>query len=219
MRRRSGISFRPRRSFGSGDSRVLLRAGALITRQETSRSRAFLREFSRERNREHHSMSTRPALKVGRTSAGYRIRVEGRGTCREMPALLGLFVVQVLDRTDRSLVIDLTVCEELDAKFAATLVDLHGHYGHGEPPRFAITAPAAADLPGCSPFPVCLAASFTDSPEIDTPELALPPMKAGTRDLEQHLKRWHRRLAFLESRKPESPNALAASAGLALLHS
>ena len=61
---------------------------------------------------------------VGRTEAGYAIRIEGRGTMRESPALQRV-VRTVLDGEACAVTIDLAVCDYLDSTFLGCLVDLH----------------------------------------------------------------------------------------------
>jgi hypothetical protein len=144
------------------------------------------------------AMPIPPALKVGRTRDGYCIRVEGRGESQASPAVLGLFVIQILDNASRSVVVDLSDCEELDSRFVGCLLDLQRHYGHGHAPRFAITA----NLDSC---PRLLSSSCSDRPlnlgserpETIGEELVLPPLEAGKSDLECHLMEWHRWLAEL----------------------
>jgi hypothetical protein len=118
--------------------------------------------------------------------------------------MFGLFVVQVLDSADRSVVVDLTSCETLDRKFLDTLIDLHRHYGRGPSPRFAIAARADLDL--WRSVPARLGPIVNDligPPDILGEERELPPMEAGTHDPDLHLRDWHCRLASLvEPRQP-----------------
>jgi hypothetical protein len=133
------------------------------------------------------------ALRIGRTSSGYCLRVEGRATHRQHPALLELFVVQVLDHAPCTLVVDLTDCEHLDGRFLDTLLDLQRHYGLGPTARFTIAARGemAARL---APTRLDI---VPEPPASLGNESELPPMEAGTNDLEAHLVDWHRRLALL----------------------
>lgn len=139
------------------------------------------------------------ALRVGRTVDGFALRVEGRATFREHPALLELFIVQVLDDAAGSLVVDLTGCQYLDDRFLATLLDLALHYGHGPDARFAIAAGADAALLSPVLFdapPSILCAA----PQTLGEEIELPQMQPGASDLETHLTEWHHRLARLAER-------------------
>jgi hypothetical protein len=139
-----------------------------------------------------------PGLKVGRTSEGFCVRIEGRGTSRESPAVLGLFIVQILDDADCTVVIDLKSCEYLDGKFLDSLVDLQRHYGSGQPPRFVITAPPEVCSRLFSPFcPDIPRDVVGDCPEVIGEESSLPPWESGTVDLDLHLMRWHQQLARL----------------------
>src|SRR5438067_192449 len=89
--------------------------------------------------REGFSMSVPSRLVVGRTNAGYCLRIEGRGTMRESPAAHE-FVRQVLDNGDGALVVALEACDYLDSTFLGCLADLHRRYGKQEPPRFLVAA-------------------------------------------------------------------------------
>ena len=87
-------------------------------------------------------MSPPSVVKVGRIRSGYRIRVEGRGTLRESPAVHE-FAGHALGDGARTLVVDLSACDYLDSTFLGCLVDLHKHHGSGEPPRLLIAASPA----------------------------------------------------------------------------
>lgn len=140
------------------------------------------------------------ALRVGRTLDGFSLRVEGRATLREHPALLELFIVQVLDHAAGSLVVDLTGCQYLDDRFLATLLDLARHYGYGPSARFGI---AAGDEAAFVP-PMLFHASLgvlCQAPQTLGEEIELPLMQPGAADLETHLTEWHRRLAHLGERR------------------
>src|SRR5262249_19078749 len=90
-------------------------------------------------------MPTPSALKVGRTRDGYRVRVEGKGTMRESPAVHE-FAMHTLDAAPASLVIDLSGCDYLDSTFLGCLVDLHRRHGRERPARFEVAAPPQARL-------------------------------------------------------------------------
>lgn len=139
------------------------------------------------------------ALRVGRIVDGFALRVEGRATFREHPALLELFIVQVLDHAAGSLVVDLTACQYLDDRFLTTLLDLAHHYGHGPSARFAIAA--GTDAAFLSPvFFNAPARVLCNAPQTLGEEIELPLMQPGASDLETHLTEWHGRLARLAER-------------------
>src|SRR4051812_9057346 len=85
------------------------------------------------------AMSVPCVVKVGRTTAGYRLRVEGTGTMRESPAV-SEFAGHALGDGASTLVVDLTACDYLDSTFLGCLVNLQLHHGRGEPPRLLIAA-------------------------------------------------------------------------------
>jgi len=141
-------------------------------------------------------MTPSPALRVGRTANGYCLRVEGRATQREHPALFELFVVQVLDHTPCLLVVDLTTCKHVDDRFLDTLLDLGLHYGCGGSARFAIAVGPETGLVAWNPLASPLAV-LPEAPKVLGDEFELPPLAPGTVDLEDHLADWHGRLARL----------------------
>src|SRR5687768_10917844 len=83
-------------------------------------------------------------LKVGRTGAGYCVRVEGRGTMRESPAVEE-FVARSMGGDPVTVVVDLTACDYLDSTFLGCLLGLHKRFGKR-------AGPSAAD-PGPTPGP------------------------------------------------------------------
>lgn len=127
-------------------------------------------------------MSLPFVLRVRRTAYGYRLHVEGEATLRRHPALFELFVVQILDQTPYSVVVDLTGCAHVDDRFLGTLFDLDRHYGWPGAGRFAVVMRQRAERP--------LDDGFGD-------EVELPALEPGSADLESHLLGWHGLLARL----------------------
>ena len=82
------------------------------------------------------------ALTLGCTRRGYCVRVVGRGTMRESPALRA-FALQVLDEPGRpALDIDLTACEYLDSTFLGGLLGLLRRFEQSGPSgRLAVAGP------------------------------------------------------------------------------
>lgn len=140
-------------------------------------------------------MSTPSVVSVGQTPSGSAIRIEGRGTMRESPAVRE-FAVRALDQGTERLMIDLEGCDYLDSTFLGCLVDLHRRYGVTEPPRFVVSAPAAT-------VQRLLAASRLDRflrpteerPEILGEAVVLPSQALETTELGRHVMECHRRLA------------------------
>src|SRR3954463_7175856 len=87
-------------------------------------------------------MPTPSALTVGWTRRGYCVRVAGRGTMRESPALRA-FALQILDEPGRpTLDVDLTACDYLDSTFLGGLVGLFRRFEQAGPSgRLAIAGP------------------------------------------------------------------------------
>ena len=87
-------------------------------------------------------MPTPSALTIGWTRQGYCVRVAGRGTMRESPALRA-FALRVLDEPGRpTLDVDLTACEYLDSTFLGALMGLFRRFEQAGPSgRLAIAGP------------------------------------------------------------------------------
>ena len=68
-------------------------------------------------------------LRIGRTNSGCVVRVEGRGTLRESPAIQEFALHFLEQEQERGVfVIDLAGCDYLDSTFLGFLVLLHGRY-------------------------------------------------------------------------------------------
>ena len=69
-------------------------------------------------------MPTPALLKVARTSTGYCVRIEGRGTMRESPAAAE-FVLRSLEKAPApGITVDLSGCDYLDSTFLGCLVEM-----------------------------------------------------------------------------------------------
>jgi anti-anti-sigma regulatory factor len=80
-------------------------------------------------------------LRVGRTASGFLVRVEGRGTMSESPALQE-FAARSLDGPSApgTMVVDLSCCDYLDSTFLGCLLNLHRQYNRTSPHRFQVAA-------------------------------------------------------------------------------
>jgi anti-anti-sigma regulatory factor len=139
-------------------------------------------------------MSTRSATRVSSTRSGFWIRVEGRGTLRESPAVHAL-VCQLLDSESVTAVLDLAACDYLDSTFLGAVVDLHRRYSIADPGRFLVSASTEARdrLFG----PNCLETLFRYAEEGIEPlggGFELPALALGRDDLGRHVLECHRRL-------------------------
>ena len=144
-------------------------------------------------------MPTPSALTVGCTRRGYCVRVAGRGTMRESPAMRA-FALQVLDeRGSPSLDIDLTACEYLDSTFLGGLLDLFRRFERsGTSGRLAIAGPTDVlhHLLGPTRLDAILPLR-ADRPERVGEEVPIPPQVLDSHDLGRHVLECHRRLAEL----------------------
>jgi anti-anti-sigma regulatory factor len=133
-------------------------------------------------------------LKVSRTSLGYRIRIEGRGTMRESPTVHA-FAKHVLESEPVAVVIDLSACDYLDSTFLGGLIDLHRRYGEPSPPRLRLAASPEARERLLAPN--CLDALFhylQEEPEVVGEDVVLAPVSLDRGDLGHHVLECHRRL-------------------------
>ena len=144
-------------------------------------------------------MPTPSALTIGWTRQGYCVRVAGRGTMRESPALRA-FALRVLDEPGRpTLDVDLTACEYLDSTFLGALMGLFRRFEQAGPSgRLAIAGPAEVlhRLLGPTRLDAILPLR-AECPERLGEEVPIPPQALDSADLGRHILESHRRLAEL----------------------
>jgi anti-anti-sigma factor len=134
------------------------------------------------------------AIKVGRTSTGFRVRVEGKGTLRESPAVQE-FAGQAFRDEACTVVVDLSACDYLDSTFLGCLVTLHKRYGCGQTPRLLIAASPAVRQRVLAPNHLdSLFRIIGECPEVFS-EDTVSPVALGSRELGWHIMECHRRLA------------------------
>lgn len=143
-------------------------------------------------------MPASSVLKVARTRAGYLLRVEGKGTLRESPAV-SQFAERVLNDPENSLAFDLSSCEYLDSTFQGCLVVLHKRFDSGPSPRVLIAAPPQTCARLLHREHLDSIFSLTDaSPEAVGEDLTLPTLALDSVELAQHVMECHRRLAEVD---------------------
>ena len=144
-------------------------------------------------------MPTPSALTIGWTRRGYCVRVAGRGTMRESPALRA-FALQVLDEPGSpTLDIDLTTCDYLDSTFLGGLLSLFRQFEQSGPSgRLAIAGPTEVlhRLLGPTRLEAILPLR-AEPPERLGEEVPIPPQALDSEDLGRHVLESHRRLAEL----------------------
>ena len=143
-------------------------------------------------------MPTPTAIMACRTDDGYAIRVEGRGTMRESPAVRE-FAAQCLDqRRELTLSVDLSACDYLDSTFLGCLVGVHRRC-RSEPlvqlfvcceiaKRQRLLGPTRLDT---------LFHCIETTPEPAGPWVKLPPPELAKRDFGLHVLECHERLSEL----------------------
>lgn len=139
-------------------------------------------------------------INVGAGSAGFVVKVVGRGTMCESPAFHE-FVLQSLNSHPGTLTVDLSDCAYLDSTFLGCILDLHRRFGGGKFPRFFL-----ADLSeSCRKL---LAANRMDMvfwivDECSEPAgamVAIPETASDPNEVGRHILECHRRLAELGGR-------------------
>jgi anti-anti-sigma factor len=138
-------------------------------------------------------------LQFGRTVSGYLVRVEGRGTLRESPAVFELadrLLTQELQTS--TFVIDLTDCDYLDSTFLGCLAMLHRRYNRADPHRFLIVAPPEQCQKLLAPSRLNRFLEVTARcPDLVLESLETLGTELPAHDLGRHVMECHRRLAEL----------------------
>jgi anti-anti-sigma factor len=137
-------------------------------------------------------------LKVARTRAGYLVRIEGRGTSRDSPALAA-FVSQYLQaEQEASLVLDLCACDYLDSTFLGCLLRLHREYEEKSGAQLLVLADRETREKLLSLTRLDTVLQFVDStPETLGGFVTIPSAELGVRELGRHVMESHRSLATL----------------------
>jgi len=135
-------------------------------------------------------------LKIARIDGGYRVRVEGRGSAQESPALAA-FVTQYLEACDRALVVvDLSACEHLDSTFLGCLVTLHQRCQESEGASFLTWADDDRRGKLLSPTRIDRVLEFAASaPETKGDDVCLGPRRLNEMEFGRHIMESHRALA------------------------
>jgi anti-anti-sigma regulatory factor len=139
-------------------------------------------------------MSGSSTTRISRTGDGYLVRIEGRGTLRQSPAVHA-FARHVLESEPGSLVIDLDGCAYLDSTFLGCLIDLHRRHGFKPPVRMMLVAGPEARKRLLAPN--CLDGLFNyapAAPETIGKELELPAVTLDREEMGRHVLECHRRL-------------------------
>jgi anti-anti-sigma factor len=143
-------------------------------------------------------MSIPTEIKAARTDLGYVIRVEGRGTLRESPAVRE-FAAQCLDqRRELTLSVDLSACEYLDSTFLGCLVGLYRRSQQEPNLRLAVCAESETRrrLLGATRLDK-LFHCVDDCPQPAGPWVPLSAPELEKRDFGLHVLECHRRLSEL----------------------
>ncbi|HET6248325.1 MAG TPA: STAS domain-containing protein [Tepidisphaeraceae bacterium] len=151
-------------------------------------------------------MPDQAVLKFGRTEAGYRLCLEGRGTMHES-GWAEIFVDEVLADPTVAVVFDLSGCQYLDSTFLGCLLGMNSRHG---PSRFRVATPPdlTRKLFGASKLDLVLKIS-ADLPPVIGEYMVLRRDEMNSREIARHIMECHRRLAEIPG--PQQ-NAFAAIA-------
>jgi anti-anti-sigma factor len=144
-------------------------------------------------------MPTPTAIMACRTDDGYAIRVEGRGTMHESPAVRE-FAAQCLDQ-QRELIlsVDLFACEYLDSTFLGCLVGVHRRSRSEPQMQLFVCCDAGKRQRLLGPTRLdTLFHCVETTPEPAGPWVALPPPELAKRDFGLHVLECHERLSELQ---------------------
>lgn len=138
-------------------------------------------------------------LTLGRTSDGYVVCVEGRGTMRESHALHAVGCSCLEDDRQAKLTVDLSGCDYVDSTFLGCLVSLHKRGSRAGAGRLVIAAPEVrrSSLFSASRFEQFFQQVDVSPRAINQP-LSICPAAADARALGRHIMECHRQLAQIE---------------------
>ena len=151
-------------------------------------------------------MASASAVLVARTADGCCVRVQGRGTMKESPAVQE-FVSRTLvddgagEAAAGTVTVDLSACEYLDSTFLGCLLGLYKQFDGRGGGRFSITAPPATLAKLFGPTRLDKLMSARSEPPAVTGEwvpLEVAQPVTDARDLTHHVMECHRRLAEVE---------------------
>jgi len=139
------------------------------------------------------------------------VRVDGRGTLRESPAIQE-FARYFLEQAEISevFVIDLAGCDYLDSTFLGFLVWLHGRYNRTQPHRFLVAASDDQCQRLLAPSRLNQLLNITEqSPDLVVEPLEFRGHELASRDLGRHVMECHRQLAEQEGPQQSAFRAIA----------
>lgn len=142
-------------------------------------------------------MAQATQITVGRTADGYLLRLEGRATMRESPAIAEL-VTHLLDTSTGALTIDLSQCQYIDSTFLGCLLAMHKRFGVGSSPRFVVARPSERCRQSLASTRLdAMLHIVATTPDVVGEVRPVPISVFETRDLSQHVMECHRLLADL----------------------
>jgi anti-anti-sigma regulatory factor len=145
----------------------------------------------------HNQMAESSGMSIGRTSTGYLIRVDGRGTAQQSPAFQRV-IDDIMQAGDSSVAVDLTTCTYLDSTFLGCLVRLQRHSGDARSDQLVIVAPPETRSRLFQTKQIEKVLHFVDSGAEPVGETVDVPMQVtAPQDFGRHVAEAHRALAGL----------------------
>jgi anti-anti-sigma factor len=139
-------------------------------------------------------------IKVARIKDGYRVRIEGRGTAQESPALAA-FVSQCVRAEEQvQLLIDLSACEYLDSTSLGCLVNLDRECREKQNAEFLVLADESQREKLLAPTHIDHLLRFAaEAPELLSGYVRVEPAQLSEIEFGRHVVESHRALAGVPS--------------------
>ncbi len=159
-------------------------------------------------------MGSAATLTASRTADGYLVRVEGRGTMRESPALREFASRCAADEPRFLLALDLTGCEYLDSTFLGCIVGLNHRGRRDQTLDLTVCAPVETRqrLFGATRLDLVLHCVDQRPEPLSDPVPLLAP-DLNSREFGQHIMECHHRLADTGCRGADAFRSVADGLG------
>jgi anti-anti-sigma regulatory factor len=146
-------------------------------------------------------MAAATTVSVGRTRTGYCVRIEGRGTLRESPAVHA-FADWMLADPANDLVLDLSACDYVDSTFMGCMAWLQRRFGGPgrQPGRVAFVVPPPTGRRAIETMHLESVLNLIPSaPPLVGASTVIPAPELSPEDLGRHILECHRRLVEIDT--------------------
>jgi anti-anti-sigma factor len=138
-------------------------------------------------------------LNVARTEDGYLIRVEGKGTSQDSPALAAFVRQYLQSEQEPRITVDLSDCEYLDSTFLGCLLTLHRQCQDQSPASLTVIADQEQRAKLLFPTRVDSVLQISEAaPQAVSSFLRLDPTELDKRAYGWHVLETHRALASVK---------------------